>query len=76
MSQHLLDKVKLAFRPRPIDPDTPHDLIMYEAGANAVVQWLINEVEQTQRTPHEGAPDHTAVPDIRQRFNQALRGRT
>lgn len=50
MTRELFDKLSVAFRPRPVSPDLSHDVIMYEAGAAAVLAWLENELNATTST--------------------------
>jgi len=42
MSQHLLDRVRTAFPAPKITPKTSEKVIMYDAGAHSVVEWLEN----------------------------------
>jgi hypothetical protein len=77
MNQELLDKLTIAFRPRPIDPSTPHDVIMFEAGAASVLSFIHAELKATDHTSTVSGPDavQTVSADelFRQRISRSLR---
>jgi hypothetical protein len=77
MSRELFDKLERAFRPRPIDPDTPHDVIMFEAGAMSVIRFIEAELSNTDTTSVVSGAAHVQPISTNELFRQAIsRGNT
>lgn len=52
MSEQFLEKLLTAFKPMPVDPDTPMNKIQFAAGQQSVLRWVLLQLNRRD-TLHE-----------------------